>query len=538
MAKKRNINNFINKVENVNSTVKPKGTNYLNNIGLGYQNTVKNTDKDSQVWNTNKIIEEWRKTNLSMIPDDGNPNLIGTSIPFIWSMISNIITNPSPVSISEFKKMKDTMPVISSCLTYLYSLILEGFGTYQHQNKEYMIFIQQMLNNMKRPFETILEEMLSAIWAGFYVGEKEIIIKDMAYKIVDIQPRPQQSIIFAVDSQGQLLEDGIIQYFFNSTFAGYGNIMSYNTTMYNGQPRSNPYAPKGMLDYPWRTPTVLPVGAISIPRSKCVHFAFKGGDCADQPYGISQLFSSYDWYLIKSKMPQIMYNAAYFKASPTPVFMVSPDQANTEDGQSFMDQLEWSLQNLGSTGCNPYLTMWGNGGSSGTKEQSVWIQELKSTANLDELVQVQKYVDSQMATGVIFTSELMGLSDTGSYALGESQKDLIGRAVDFYKKRLRNAVIKDYISQMLYMNFGEEKDFGEFVEEYTVSEDVALNIDKLKTTASLGLELTPESYLNMLHIPVSSLKKFHSNVFNQLVGKDSQTYGSTATFNKSKSLGN
>ncbi len=233
-----------------------------------------------------------------------------------------------------------------------------------------------------------------------------------------------------------------------------------------------------------------------------------------------------------------MYNAAYFKASPTPVFMVSPDQANTEDGQSFMDQLEWSLQNLGSTGCNPYLTMWGNGGSSGTKEQSVWIQELKSTANLDELVQVQKYVDSQMATGVIFTSELMGLSDTGSYALGESQKDLIGRAVDFYKKRLRNAVIKDYISQMLYMNFGEEKDFGEFVEEYTVSEDVALNIDKLKTTASLGLELTPESYLNMLHIPVSSLKKFHSNVFNQLVGKDSQTYGSTATFNKSKSLGN
>jgi hypothetical protein len=156
-------------------------------------------------------------------------------------MISNIITNPSPVSISEFKNMKDTMPVISSCLTYLYSLILEGFGTYQHQNKEYMIFIQQMLNNMKRPFETILEEMLSAIWAGFYVGEKEIIIKDMAYKIVDIQPRPQQSIIFAVDSQGQLLEDGIIQYFFNSTFAGYGNIMSYNTTMYNGQPRSNPY---------------------------------------------------------------------------------------------------------------------------------------------------------------------------------------------------------------------------------------------------------------------------------------------------------
>lgn len=546
MAKKKNTT--IAPQETVSTaykTLAPKSKNYkysYNNSGLGVK-PISNQNSDTlnslkNQWNTNKIIEQWRTENMEMIPDDGNPQMIGTSIPFIWSMISNIITNPDPVSISEYKKMKDGVDVLQAGLVYLYSLIIEKFGTYQHKNKKYEAFIQEMFNTMNRPFYSILEEMLSAIWAGFYVGEKQYEFKNFAWYITDVRPRPQQSIMFAVDSQGILLEDGIIQYFFNSSFAGYGNLFSYNGVMPNGTPRPNPYAPRGKMDYPWRTSWVMPVGALSIPRAKCVHFAFKGCDSIDQPYGISQLGSAYDWYLKRCSMPNVAYNAAYFRASPIPVIAIDPDQANTDDGQTFMDEVNDAFANLGSASSNPFISLWGRMGSSATKDQSVWIQELKSTANLDELVNLMKYIDSRILTAILFPSELMGLSDKGSYALGESQKDLIGRAIDFYIRRVRSAVIEDIVKQTLYINFGETKDFGEFTTEYNVSEDIALNVDKIKTTTSLGLELTPESYLNMLNIPVSSLVKFHKDIFMTDVGQDAQTYGSTATFNKGKSLGN
>jgi hypothetical protein len=464
--------------------------------------------KGSQNFEIGSIINDFAGINKEILVNDGDQSMIGTAIPYLYNLYSDLIVNPSTVSVSEFQKMVYSQPVLSNGLTLLNALIKNEIGPYSHENQKYADFINKMISSMDRSFESVLSDMLTALWAGFYIGEKKEVTDGRYKYISDIQPRPAQSILFRVDSQGKLKDDGIIQYYFNNLWTGYGNLLAFNQLGPDGKMNPNPYSSLGDFDYPWRTVWAQPIGTVIIPKDKCIHFYYKGLDGLDNPYGRSLLRPAYDKYLIRSELDKLSRNAAVFKASKIPVVIVDPNQTNTEEGQSAFEQIGANLNNLGGDkdGATPFLLV------QGKKDESISIDGLDSTANLDQFVNMDKYYDNQMLLCLLFQSDLMGTSDKGSYALGETQADLVGRVINSLVDQVKGCLIQQLVKPILQENFGESDDFGSFDMKDNVAEDVALNLDKLNSLRNEGIKLKAEAIMSMLDLKADAIESINNPI--------------------------
>lgn len=455
-------------------------------------------------YDTSDVIDEFKTYNEAFLPKDGEEDIIGTAIPYQWITYSDLITNPSSVSISEFQKMSYTMPVIKAGLSILNTLIINEIGAFHHENKKYVDYVDKMFAKMVRPFDAILRDILTGLPLGFAVLEKnyaEDLIDGKYIYIKDLEPRPAQSILFRVDSQGHLKEDGIIQYYFNNLWGGSGNFLSINQNI-NGVSTPNPFASRGDLDYPYRTVWAQPIGTVIIPVSKCVHFAYKGLDGLTSPYGRSILRDAYTYYLVAAKMPKILYSACNWNSSPNPVIVADPNQTQTADGRNFLEDVGIALSNANENGDgNPWITL------EGKLNESVWLQELDNKANIDSIINTAKYFDSMMLTSVFFAGELAGLANKGSYALGKTQQDLQGRQVTAIADSVKSILISQFIKPLLQLNFDEEKDFGTFIVKNNVAEDIALNIDTITFLREQGIELTPEAIIDKVGFHMEMVKR-------------------------------
>jgi len=476
------------------------------------------------------VIDEFQGMNQNLIVNDGIKNISGTSNPYQFNLFSDLITNPSSVSISEFQKIVYTQPVVATGLTILLNLIKNEISTYAHNNKKYQDFINDMLQNMDKSFkDEIIADIFTGIWAGFSVGEKRYDT-DGRYTIVrDIEPRPAQSIIYRVDSQGHLKDDGIIQYYFNNLWTGYGNLLAFNQITSNGLQVPNPYASKGDFDYPWRTVWAQPIGTVVIPKDKCVHFVYKGLDGLTSPYGRSILRAIYDYYIAKTELNRITRNAANATATPIPVIIVDPNQANTFSGVNVMNDIAGALDNLNTPGGANYLLM------QGKLNESVWIDKLNTSVNVDHYVNLNKYYDAMMLTGVLYPSELAGLSDKGSYSLGQTQKDLLGRNVTSIASQIKSCLIRQLVKPLLQTNFNEQHDFGSFIKSEDVSEDIALNLDKINSLRFEGIKLKPEAIMEMLDLSMDSVESIDNLIKNPELIKPTNN-GINANMNRVKNF--
>ena len=470
-------------------------------------------------FNISSVIDDFSAVNNSILVNDGDKTILGTAIPYLYNLYSDLIVNPSTVSVSEFQKMESTQPVIANALTTIRNLVKNEINKYQHINQKYADFVNAMIKDMDRSLDELIDDMLTALWAGYYVGEKKYITDGRYYYIKDVQPRPPQSIIFRVDSQGKLKEDGIVQYYFNNLWTGYGNLLAFNGLTPDGRQRPNPYASIGDFDYPWRTVWAQPVGTVIIPKSKCVHFTYKGLDGMWSPYGKSLLRAAYDSYLVRAEMTRITRNAANFKASEVPIIVTSPDAANTDDGQIYMDNIAHTLRTLGNDGGdNPFVLLQGKLG------ESIWIEHMDSTANLEHIIATNKYFDNQMLLACLFQSDLMGMSDKGSYALGKTQQDLVGRNINAIVNSVKSCLIQQVIKPILEVNFNENNDFGTFEKQDNVNEDISLNLEIITTLRNQGIKLTTEAMMAMCDLDMDAVESTDNPIIdNDSMDKDAKT---------------
>ena len=219
--------------------------------------------------NVSDIIDFFAKENSLLIPQDGDPSIIGTSIPYQYNLFSDIVTNPSSISTSEFQKMAYGDPVIYSALIYMSTVVSDMISKYRHEDEEIEEFINYSLDTMVISKVKMIRYIMTAMWAGFSVCEKVYKVKPVGedgrsrITIDNIVPLPPNSIIFRVDSSGMLKDDGIVQYYYNNLWTGYGNLMSFNQyTPANGN-TPNPYAKRGDFDVPIRTVWVQPIEIIT-----------------------------------------------------------------------------------------------------------------------------------------------------------------------------------------------------------------------------------------------------------------------------------
>ncbi len=454
------------------------------------------------------VIDEFQGMNQNLIVNDGYEGISGTSNPYQFNLFSDLITNPCSVSISELQKMVYTQPIIATGLTILNNLVINDIGKYHHEKKQYEKFIQEMIKNFDRPFEDILRDMLTGLWAGFALGEKRYESDGRYIIIKDIEPRPASSIIFRVDSQGHLKDDGIIQYYFNNLWTGYGNLLAFNQ-IHNGKQVPNPYASRGDFDYPWRTVWAQPIGTVVIPKNKAVHWTYKGLDGLTSPYGRPLIRPIYDPYLVRAELNKITRNAANSQAQSIPVIIVDPNQAKTSDGRDALDDIAYSLDSMNSPGGDNYLLL------KGKLNDSIFIEKLNVAVNLNDFVNLNNYYDKLLLTGVLFPGELAGLSDKGSYALGKTQQDLLGRNVSSIADSIKSCLIQQVIKPLLQTNFNEQKDFGTFGDSENVAEDIALNLDKINTLLNLGYTLKEEALCELLDISPDMIDSYQEPMARQ-----------------------
>jgi hypothetical protein len=511
----------------------------------------------------NQVVQELKKTNEPFASSDYLINkdpfdTVGTSIPFQNLVYSDILVNPSSVSISTFQEMAYGDPIIASALTLIYNLVNNKIGKYQHSNKKYETFINKNINNMVISKSNFIREILTAIWAGFYIGEK-IYDTDGKYIIIkDVQIRPQGSIKFRVNSDGLLKEDGIIQRYFNSAYnQNISNALSYNggsylsnTNTFNGyynNGRPNPNASRGDLDTPARALWFNLIGDIVIPKEKCIHYAFKGVDGGRSPFGRSLLRPVYNTWLLRTQLDRVMLSAAKLRSSDTPVIVMTPNQQNTQDGKDPIRNVQEQLSQLGTFGNNGqnYLVMQGKLG------ETIWIESIKSTANIDDLVKQGMYYVQQILTALGFPAEVAGMSSKGSYALGETQSDLLGRnIIATCVQDVNDVLITQYVKPLLELNFGENEDFGQFGIHDDTSQDMALNIDILNVLQAYlkerGVQVSEEYMLSMFNIPTEALEiippeqKKAMEKLEQAQGgvKPPKSYGTSANLTKAEGWDN
>lgn len=199
-----------------------------------------------------QVIDFFQKENSLLIPQDGDPSIIGTAAPYQYNLFSDLVVNPSSVSTTEFQKMAYGDPIVYSSLIYMATIIADMVGEYRHEDKEIEELVNYSLDNMVVSKTKLIRYMLTAMWAGFSLSEKVYKPKKvngrMKVLIENVIPLPPNSIIFRVDNSGQLKEDGIVQYYYNNLWTGYANVMSYNQNTHDGHSNPNPYAKKGCLN--------------------------------------------------------------------------------------------------------------------------------------------------------------------------------------------------------------------------------------------------------------------------------------------------
>ena len=432
---------------------------------------------------------------------ESNGDTIGTRIPWLQNMYTDLIVNPSSVSLSEFQRMSYTKPILAVGLTILTNLIVNRFGGFQHKNKKYVEYMDKTVKNLRTPFKAVLKEMCTMLSMGFYLGEKVYNSDGRHVYTVDIAARPASSIVYRADPAGNIKEDGVIQYYFNNMWVGYGNMLAYGNA---GCDNPNPYANRGDFNYPWRTIMFQPIGTVVIPRSKCVHCAYQGTDGLSSPYGRSLLRSAYEYGLAHTEMLKNNLIAANFKASNLPIVTVDPEQAvgtNPVTGEP-IDPVQNADEAMASAaGGNSYLIM------TGKRDTSIWYDHFESVADISDLLKMTEYLDKIQLTAVLFPSELAGLSDKGSYGLGESQKDLLGRNVESIVEQMKEVLIRDLAKPMLQLNFGEQDDFGTWGDNEDVTEDIELNIEVLEALKAQGYKPTEDKLAKMLGMEKDSLVK-------------------------------
>ena len=460
----------------------------------------------------NAILDEF----MTVYKEENQPSsseVHGTSIPFVYNLLGSWIMNPSTVSISTFQRMSYSDSVISSSLEYNTSIISNTIGDYYHKNKKIEKFVRTALDRLEGGKAGLIRDMLSAMWAGFYTGEKQYSRPseyiDGKIWIKSIIAFPPSTVLFRVNRAGQL-DEFIYQYCYFAQNPGIQNSLSYLTPGNSGLGMEfadqygggynvpvDSLAFTGDADFPLRTTTFQTVGLIPIPREKCVHFVRKGQDGFLNPYGRSMLRSAYNFYVLKCAYLQFLAIAGDRKSTPLLVGYADPNAMTTGVGVDLTNPnpsvtnnnaAQMAIQTLR----NAVSCLHGDSALllPGMKGQAFEIEAVDIGANLNLFIDCLKYCDDSMQQSLLIPASMFSGGAGASYALGTSQASIHNKLLSSTRNEVMKTMIRDIVSDLIKMNFEEsdyDNDLGYFEAELLNIEDKTNLIKQYEVMVNSGL---------------------------------------------------
>ena len=466
---------------------------------------IKKPSLETFVQRNNEVLNDFLST--YELDKKGSSGALGTSIPFVYNLLGSWLINPSTVSLDTFQRMSYTDSIISSSLEYNTSIISNTVGDYFHENKKIEKFVRKCFRELEGGKSGLIRDMLSAMWAGFYIGEK-IYSKPSEYIdgkiwIKSILPYPPSTVLFRVNREGQL-DDYVYQYVYFATNPGMQNALSQLVPgTFEGVGQGACGYPNGAPDgisfmgdfiFPIRSTNLQTVGLVPIPRNKMIHYVRKGQDGFLNPYGRSMLRSAYNFYVLKCAFLQFLAVAGDKKSLPIlvaycdPMALTTPATSspqnpdpilnNPNQTQLAIDTVRQALQAL--RGDSALIL-------PGMKGAAYDLDVVKSEGNLDIFINALKYCDDSMQQSMFIPSSMFGNTQGASYALGTSQTTIQNKLLSAIRNSGEDTLIEDYVSDLIKMNFSPDEyekyelKFGYFESELLNTED-KIQVAKLYET--------------------------------------------------------
>jgi hypothetical protein len=488
---------------------------------------ISNKDIERQKPDLNKFIE--RNNNildefLDIYKEDREPaykEVHGTSIPYVFNLLGSWLINPSTVSISTFQRMSYSDSVITSSLEYNTSIISNTIGDYYHENKKIQKFIRTCFDHLSEGKTGLIRDMLTAMWAGFYVGEKvyskpsEFI--DGKVWIKSVIAFPPTTVLFRVNRAGQL-DEFLYQYVYFAQNPGIQNSLSYLTPGWGlpgygagggGTEFGAGFGPNwnivdglaftGDVDFPLRTTNIQTVGMIPVPRTKCIHYVRKGEDGFLNPYGRSMLRSAYNFYVLKCAFLQFLAIAGDRKSTPLLLLYVDPNAmtTNSQVSPNMPDPVQnnpQAAQTAINTATEALARLRGDSALilPGMKGAAFEVDVADIGANLNLFIDCLRYCDDSMRQSLLNPGSLIGSGQEagGSYASTASQESVNNRLLSTMRNSITTTIISDFVKDLIQKNYQEEEynnDFGYFESQLINIEDKTNLIKQYEAMVNSGL---------------------------------------------------
>ena len=393
----------------------------------------------------------------------------GTPIPALFNQFYKFIQNPSAVSVETFKRMIDTDDTTGSGVDFLTICLAARLGRYVHPDEEITDHVNKALNKIEGGFVNALKDILSATWAGFYVGEK-VFHDDPVLGFIpkSIVPMPPSTLLFETERTGEISSDGILQYQrnFNPYLMGRG-VGYFGGTVTQGlgfaqssNARPDVFAKLGDLPFPLRTANSFNYLCIRIPRAKCIHYAYNAQGNFKNPYGRSLLRRCYKYYVMKDAILQMMTIALDRKGTPltlvyydpnAPIYqrseVGSPDQSGARGNAKVAIDPGAAVKKAMSNVHNDSVIYL-----PGKKGEIYTVDNVPQTANAQDFIAALEFCNKSILRALLIPSLMFG-DGQGGYALGEVHAKSFEKVLDASNAGLEEVLLNSWVKDILMLNF-------------------------------------------------------------------------------------
>lgn len=352
---------------------------------------------------------------------------IGSQLYTTFILFDKAIANPDSANVLDYERMIDSDETVAAGIEFMVLSALNRLDMYRNETSPQIeAFINECFEMMNGTLIEVCSDILSGIWAGY--SGTEIVYKADGAKIrwdylATYHPR---TVFFNIDK-----ETG----------------------------RLDPQTP--ITQFRW-----FAGSPVQIPKNKCIIYShnMRFGNW----YGTSQLRRIRKNWLLKDPVLKMWLNGADKYGTPLVTAMVpdgdvqDPDRPFNDDGsQNVISNIEYTSRLMGNLQNGTGLAM-----ASGTGDQKADIKAYFAGAGLGETFDnLTSYLNKMILRGMLVPSLIFDDGkNTGSYALGQAHFDIYTIMLQYIYKKLTEALLEQLVRPLVDMNFGPQKDYGEFPE--------------------------------------------------------------------------
>ena len=421
----------------------------------------------------------------------------GSGIPYYTAMIGDMLLNPSTVDTLTFKKMMETDDVIFHALDYNSSSIVNSIGGYTHKNKDIEKLIRYTFKNLIRGFDNMIRDMNMAVGLGFAVISLkwEYDERVNATIIKDAYPLPQSTMVFRVEPDGHVREDGVGQYVYNAYLQNIAQAASlgwWRDAFVDPSSAPFPLVPSisldplasgGDMDFPFRIPWYSPVGLVWLQKRDVMIYRNYGTTAQMNPYGRSSLRAIYSIWMQTMSLQQFKMLALQRRSFPllvvycnqtTPVSNTNVDNLQQPRTKS-INALQAAATHMSDI--NTVSTIF----LPGMPEQMFKVEAISVDGNMDIFDKLEKDLNDRKKITLGVPPNIMASGDGASYAMTYIQGQSNSRIVASGRSNIVKCLLEQFVKPIIEENFTEEEhdfDWGDF-------EDEQISLDERLKNASL-----------------------------------------------------